>query len=67
MGDERATRAIERGLSARSWNERTLAVQAAGEARLTGCKNQLLAMRKGPSIVDQEVLDEALERLARPA
>jgi HEAT repeat protein len=63
LGDARAADAIVRRLG--SWNRdaRTLAVAAAGEARLERARPLLLAFRGDASRADPEAVEEALSRL----
>jgi hypothetical protein len=64
LGDERATRAIFRRL--RAWNRdtRTLAVVAAGRARLGAARQAILELRGDARRADPEAVEEALELLA---
>jgi hypothetical protein len=64
LGDERASRAILRRL--RAWNRdtRTLAVVAAGRARLAAARQAILEFRGDPGRADPEAVEEALARLA---
>lgn len=63
MGDERATREILADLA--SWNRerRTLAVAAAGRARLASARDAIAAMRDAPERADPDAVDEALRAL----
>jgi HEAT repeat protein len=63
MGDARARSAIVRGLSSWSRDTRTLAVVAAGRARVAEARPRLAAMRGKPSFAEPEVVDEALARI----
>ena len=64
LGDERASRAILGRL--RAWNRdtRTLAVVAAGRARLGAAKKAILEFRGDVRRADPDAVEEALERLA---
>lgn len=64
MGHERASREILNELS--SWNRdrRTLAVAAAGRARLLAARDTIAAMRGNDLRADPAAVDEALEALA---
>ncbi len=63
LGHVRASRAILRGLRAWSRDARTLAVVAAGRARLSEARPLLSAMRGDESSADQEALQQALAEL----
>ncbi len=63
MGDERARAAIEKGLQARSWHTRTVAVEAASRAGLVGFLPLLESMQARGESIDAEILGEAIERL----
>lgn len=65
LGDSRAITAILRGLGARSWETRALAVAAAGEARLEQARPLLLRLREHPDRADSGAVDEALARIDR--
>jgi len=65
LGDERAERAILRGLSAWTRDRRTLAVVAAGRARLKRAHETILGFRGDPTRADPEAVDEALSWLER--
>lgn len=65
MGDERAQRAILRALAAWSRDARTLAVVAAGRARIAEAKTALLAMRSDPSRAEPDAVTEALALLEK--
>jgi hypothetical protein len=64
LGDERASRAILRRL--RAWNRdtRTLAVVAAGRARLGAARQAILEFRGDARRADPEAVEEALSMLA---
>jgi hypothetical protein len=64
LGDERASRAILRRL--RAWNRdtRTLAVVAAGRARLAAARQAILEFRGNAGRADPDAVEEALSRLA---
>lgn len=64
MGDERAAADILRDLDAWDRDKRTLAVAAAGRARLTAAKGLLIAMRGDESRADPDAVDEALAALS---
>lgn len=66
LGDERASRAILRRL--RSWNRdaRTLAVVAAGRARLAAARDVLVEFRGDAARADPDAVEDALSRLAEP-
>lgn len=66
LGDERARRAILRGLGAWSLDARTLAVAAAGRARLAEARPLVLAMRGQPERADPAAVEEALALLGEP-
>jgi hypothetical protein len=63
LGDDRAKRAILGRLS--SWNRdsRTVAVEAAGKARIEAARSALLALRDDPKRADPDAVEEALSRL----
>ena len=63
LGDERARRAIVRRLSAWSRDARSLAVVAAGRARLRAAREVILGFRNRPERADPEAVEEALSRL----
>lgn len=63
LGDERARRAILRGLSSWSRDARTLAVAAAGQAALSDALPALRAMRGHPERADPQAVEEALQLL----
>jgi HEAT repeat protein len=70
MGDNRARVSILSDLSAWTRDTRTLAVVAAGSARIAEAEPQLLAMRGDPRRADPDAVAEALARLEsepRPA
>jgi len=60
LGDGRAVDAIVRGLSAWSRDTRTLAVAAAGRARLRVARPAILAMRGDAARADPHAVEEAL-------
>jgi HEAT repeat protein len=64
LGDARARTAILRGLEAWSRDARTMAVAAAGRARLEEARAALLSMRGDPKRAEPEAVEEALELLA---
>jgi HEAT repeat protein len=64
MGHERACREILRELGARDRDVRTLAVAAAGRARLAAARDRILAMRGDAGSADPHAVDEALAALA---
>jgi HEAT repeat protein len=63
LGDERASAAILRGLSAWTATGRTLAVVAAGRAGLSAALPRLETFRGRPDLADPDVVEEALERI----
>jgi len=63
LGDERARGAILRGLDAWSRDARTLAVAAAGRARLAAARPRLLEMRGKPERAEPSAVEEALAAL----
>jgi HEAT repeat protein len=62
-GDERAIRAILRGLSAWTAEARTLAVVAAGRARIADARPALVALQHDPRRADPAAVADALRRL----
>lgn len=64
MGDPRARGSILRSLSAWSRDERTLAVVAAGRARLREAREELEALRGATDRAEPEAVEEALALLA---
>jgi hypothetical protein len=60
MGDERSKKNILSELSARSFERRTLAVSAAGRARLAEAKPLIEAMKGQPERAEPEAVDTAL-------
>jgi HEAT repeat protein len=66
MGHERAAQAILRELGSWDRDQRTLAVAAAGRARLAAARPVIVAMRGDEARADQEAVDEAL-RVLGPA
>jgi hypothetical protein len=64
MGHERAQREILRELSARDRDLRTLAVAAAGRARLVAAREPIAAMKGDARRADPDAVDEALAALA---
>jgi HEAT repeat protein len=65
LGDANARRTIVRALGAWSRDTRTLAVVAAGKARLAEAREALQAMRCDATRADPDAVDEALLQLAR--
>jgi HEAT repeat protein len=63
FGDERAIRGILKGLGAWSRDARTLAVAAAGRARLARARALIASMRGDPGRADPDAVDEALARI----
>jgi HEAT repeat protein len=63
LGDERAKRAILKGLRAWTRDDRTLAVAAAGHARLGEAKAVIRAMSRRPERADPRAVEEALALL----
>jgi HEAT repeat protein len=63
MGHERAGREIVRDLTSWDKSRRTLAVAAAGRARLTAAREIIARMRGDDSLADPYAVDEALEAL----
>jgi hypothetical protein len=66
MGHARACREILRELSAADRDLRTLAVAAAGRARLAAAREPIAAMRGDEARADPDAVAEALAILARP-
>jgi hypothetical protein len=64
MGHERAQREILRELSAGDRDLRTLAVAAAGRARLVAARERIAAMKGDARRADPDAVDEALAALA---
>ncbi|MFT3766359.1 MAG: HEAT repeat domain-containing protein [Minicystis sp.] len=64
MGHERAEREILRELSAGDRDLRTLAVAAAGRARLLAARERIAAMKGDERRADPDAVDEALAALA---
>lgn len=63
MGDERAIREIVAELGAWDHGKRTLAVAAAGRARITSARDAIRAMRDAPEKADPGAVEEALRAL----
>ncbi len=63
LGDERARATIVRKLSAWTRDGRTLAVVAAGRARLRAARDVILGFRNDPERADPDAVEEALYRL----
>jgi HEAT repeat protein len=66
LGDERAKLAILRGLQAWTRDARTVAVAAAGRARLAEARPAIVAMRGKPDRAAAEAVEEALQLLPEP-
>ncbi|HMJ11543.1 MAG TPA: HEAT repeat domain-containing protein [Polyangiaceae bacterium] len=64
LGDERARRSILKDLHSWSYEVRSLAVAAAGRARVLEARPALLALRSSPKRADPEAVQEALALLA---
>ena len=64
MGHERACREILGELGARDRDLRTLAVAAAGRARLSAARDRIASMRGREALADPDAVDEALAALA---
>jgi hypothetical protein len=64
LGDEAAQKSILRGLQSWSRDTRTLAVAAAGQARLIRARAALEAMRGDPTRAEPDSVREALDLLA---
>jgi HEAT repeat protein len=64
MGDTRARAAILKGLRAFGRDARTMAVAAAGKARMVEAREELVAMRADPARAEPEAVEEALALLA---
>ncbi len=64
LGDERARTSILRGLSAWTFDARTLAVAAAGRAGLVEARPHIEALRARRGGADAAAISEALEQLA---
>jgi HEAT repeat protein len=67
LGDARARRVIIRGLAAWSRDTRTMAVAAAGRARLAEAKKMIEDMRGKPDRAEPEAVAEALDLLGGSA
>jgi HEAT repeat protein len=63
LGDERAKGAILRDLSAWTRNARTLAVVAAGRARLVEARPRIEAFRDNAALADPDAVNDALAEL----
>ena len=66
MGHERACREIVRDLGAWDRDKRTLAVAAAGRARLEAARGAIIAMRGDERSADPHAVEEALARIVGP-
>lgn len=64
MGDARARAAILKGLRAFGRDARSMAVAAAGRARLDEARAELLSMRGDPNRAEPDAVEEALALLA---
>ncbi len=64
MGHERAKKEIVDELVSRSYERRTLAVSAAGRARLLEAKPRIVEMKDRPERADQNAVQAALDLLA---
>jgi HEAT repeat protein len=64
MGHPRAAASIARDLGSRSRDRRTMAVAAAGRAKLTALRARIEAMAGHESVADQDAVATALEALA---
>ena len=64
MGNERAIREILAELQSWDPGKRTLAVAAAGRARIAAARDALRAMRDAPDRVDPDAVEEALRAIA---
>lgn len=64
MGHGRAAAAILRDLESRSRDKRTMAVAAAGQARLVALRARIEAMVGQEAMADQDAVKDALEALA---
>jgi HEAT repeat protein len=68
MGDERAIREIVAELGSWDRERRTLAIAAAGRAKIAAARATLVAMRDAPDRADPDALEEALRALdGKPA
>lgn len=67
MGDARAKKAILAELGALSFARRTLAVSAAGKARLSEARATLVAMKGRPERAEPSAVEAALADLEEPA
>lgn len=65
MGNERAIREILAELASWDPGKRTLAVAAAGRARIAAAREALRAMRDAPEKVDPDAVEEALRAIER--
>jgi hypothetical protein len=63
LGDERAKEKILRGLGAWTKDVRTMAVVAAGRARLAAARDRIAGMSGDPSRAEPDAVDEALALL----
>jgi HEAT repeat protein len=63
LGDERARRTIVKRLRAWTRDARTLAVVAAGRARVHAAREVLLGFRNDPERADPDAVEEALHRI----
>jgi HEAT repeats len=66
MGDARAKKGIVRALSSWSRDTRTLAVVAAGRARLSEAREKISAMRGSPNLAEPDAVEEALAKIDAP-
>lgn len=67
MGDERAIKEILADLESWDRERRSLAVAAAGRARLAAARGAIAAMRDAPEKADPDAVEEALRALDREA
>jgi hypothetical protein len=63
LGDEQAVQAILRDLGSSSRDRRSMAVAAAGQARLARARDLVAAMRGNEARADQAAVTEALQRI----
>jgi hypothetical protein len=66
LGEPRATDEILKGLGARSRDDRTLAVVAAGRARLGSARDALIAMQQDARRAEPQAVEDALALLEAP-
>lgn len=67
LGDEKAAQRLVRGLSVRNFADRTRAAQALGESGHVAAQSVLKRLVGRESLIDQDVLNQALADLAQAA